>query len=126
MRFSWRFRGAFHSNRRNPKLDYSESTTRHRRNKRCGQLRYSIGQDESVLSWDDFVPDDNCFEHLSSEAKLLWTMHGGDRGEAKSFWISRSAKAKCFLELFAQRVASFHCSRDGGQSIFYFHFHQLY
>ena len=126
MRFSWRFRGTFHSNRRNPKLDSSESTTRNRSRRRRGQLRYLIGQDESVLSWDDFITDENCFEHLNSEAKLLWTMHGGDRGEAKSFWISRSGTAKCFLELFAQRVASFHCSRAGGESTLYFHLHQLY
>lgn len=111
MKFNWRFKGAFCSKRRNVKGCSNDK----RRYKRREKLRGNSGDDDRVRSWDNIIPNDSLFEHLSSEAKLLWTMYGGDRGNAKSFWIAKTSTPKCALELFAQKIASFHCSRQGGK-----------
>ena len=110
MRLTWRFKGAYVANRRSIKV---AQTCRSRRKRRQGlRLR---NYDACTLSWDNVITDDALLKQLSSEAKLLWSMHGGDRGSAKSFWISRDSTPKCAMELFAQRIASFHCTRAGGE-----------
>ena len=67
-----------------------------------------------ILCWDNIIPNEVFFDHLSTEAKVLWEMHGGDKGQAKSFWVGRHNTARCALELFAQKIASFHSSRLAG------------
>ena len=110
MRLTWNFKGAYTAKRRSIKV---AQTDKHRQKRRQG-LRYR-SSDACALFWDNLVSNEALFKQLSSEAKLLWFMHGGDRGSAKSFWISRTATPKCTLELFAQRIASFHCTRAGGE-----------
>jgi hypothetical protein len=128
MKFFWRFRGAFTCKKRNINkyqndgrkrntLEYERDGSKvEKRYKKLGKLTYNIEEDGGVLSWDDIIRNDSFFKQLSIEAKLLWSMYGGDRGGAKSFWISKKATPTCALELFAQRVASFHCSRLSGKN----------
>jgi hypothetical protein len=110
MRLTWRFKGAYSVKRRSVKV---AQTGRSRQKRRQG-LRHR-NDNAFALSWVNIISNDALFKQLSSEAKLLWSMHGGDRGSAKSFWISRDATPKCAMELFAQRIASFHCTRAGGE-----------
>jgi hypothetical protein len=70
--------------------------------------------DNDVRSWDNIIENESFFDHLSVEAKIFWSLHGGDKGSAKSFWISKTQTPQNALELFAQRVATFHCSRGKG------------
>ena len=110
MRFCWRFRKVFAVKRQRSKGSNNGSKQR----RRLLGLRHVYEEEDEVLSWDNIISSESFFEHLSSEAKLLWTMYGGDRGNARSFWISKKSTPQCALELFAQKIAYFHCSRDAG------------
>jgi hypothetical protein len=110
MRVEWKFRANGHSRKRRLPKKY------HEEGRRFDQLRHHARDDELILSWNDIISDDSFSKHLSLESKLLWKTHGGNRGNAKSFWISKTATPKCALELFAQKIASFHCSRAGGKA----------
>ena len=115
MRFHWGFRRDFAVKRRKSKDSNSDGCKVRKRRHLLG-LRHVYEEEDEILCWDNIVSDQSFFEHLSSEAKLLWTMYGGDRGDARSFWIDRNAKPQCALEMFAQKIASFHCSRAAGAS----------
>ena len=109
----WKFSAKGHpKKRRSPKKYRKEG-------RRLDQLRHHPRDDELILCWNDIIPDDSFSKHLSLESQLLWKMHGGNRGNARSFWISKTATPKCALELFAQKIASFHCSRAGGEASCY-------
>jgi hypothetical protein len=84
-----------------------------RKKVKLAKLRKHV--DNDVRSWDNIIENESFFDHLSVEAKIFWSLHGGDKGSAKSFWISKTQTPKNALELFAQRVATFHCSRGKGK-----------
>ena len=115
MRFQWGFRRVFAVRRRKSKGLPNDGFIVRKRRQLLG-LRHVYEEEDEVLCWDNIISNQSFFEHLSSEAKLLWTMYGGDRGNARSFWIDRNATPQCALELFAQKIASFHCSRAAGAS----------
>ena len=131
MKFNWRFKGAYTAKRKSkhssilPQIGRSPQNSvekRFKEGRKRLRLRSNGDDDDAAdacaLCWDNVVPKKALFNQLSAEAKLLWRMHGGDRGSAKSFWISRTTRPKCALELFAQRIASFHCTRAGGEGHF--------
>jgi hypothetical protein len=46
---------------------------------------------------------------LTDIAYQLWTISGGDRSTARSYWIGREDHPIHLLEVFAQVCAHFHC-----------------
>ena len=67
--------------------------------------------DGQFACWDGAL-DRAARAGLAREARAAWQLAGGSRKSAKSFWITTSARPRCALEAFAQRVARFHFGAD--------------
>jgi hypothetical protein len=49
---------------------------------------------------------------LTKQCQAFWSIYGGKREIAKSFWINSSDTPQCYLEYFAQQCALYHCGEN--------------
>ncbi len=70
-----------------------------------------------VHVWDDAILHGNLNEELINEANSLWKFAGGDRSQARSFWIPKGSTPRCHLEQMASDLMNFHANGQNRDDI---------